>query len=136
MDLFKLIEVVSSEDERNERLQRKKQFDDVKFDGMEKVEDEDESEDMEKIQEDGDEEGKKWLKKKRLSESVKAKKMRELRKRRAIKAGREPGVAGRPKAISAECSSIIESKIKEDAEKGIFHDVKWVQELVCCGFFF
>jgi hypothetical protein len=65
-----------------------------------------------------------------LKQTKKAKQMRELRRKRALEAGRDVGAKGRPKVITRDSSIILENKIKEDANIGMFHNVEWIQDLV------
>jgi hypothetical protein len=64
------------------------------------------------------------------SQNYMAKKMRELRKKKAIREGRDVGVKGRPKIISSDSADFIVNKIKEDANNCVFHNVDWVQNPV------
>jgi hypothetical protein len=67
---------------------------------------------------------------KKLSDTPAAIRMRELRKKRAIAAGRESGVAGRPKMMSKDCEDYIIETMRKDSECGIFHNVTSISDLV------
>lgn len=70
------------------------------------------------------------LKQKIKKKSNEAKKKRDKRGRIAEAEGRLPGVNGRPLVVDKEVGDIIEKQISKDASQGIFHDMKWILEMV------
>jgi hypothetical protein len=57
-------------------------------------------------------------------------KKRKLREKKALLEGRQPGINGRPTFVDDESKDIILKSILEDADNGIFHDIKWLEEIV------
>jgi hypothetical protein len=56
------------------------------------------------------------------------------RAEKAKKEGRLPGLNGRPGLTDFESEKIIIDKIIVDANKGVFHDISWLAEIVCSYF--
>jgi hypothetical protein len=69
------------------------------------------------------------LRKKKLSEDARKKKNR--REKIAEIEGRVAGTNGRPCVVDKQINDIVCEMISKDANDGVFHDVKWVSEMVC-----
>jgi hypothetical protein len=62
-------------------------------------------------------------------------KKRDDRAKKAKKEGRVPGKTGRPPINDTESDDVILKEIVKDAKVGIFHDLKWLENIVCFFFF-
>jgi hypothetical protein len=56
--------------------------------------------------------------------------MMKYRKNRAISVGREPGVVGRPPLLLEYEKQYIELRVTSDANRGLFHQMSWLLQLV------
>jgi hypothetical protein len=65
-----------------------------------------------------------------LSMTKNAIKQRQKRARAALKDGRTPGINGRPGVADKDSERIILETIMEDANLGVYHDTKWLLEMV------
>jgi hypothetical protein len=63
--------------------------------------------------------------------SANARKQRRKRRKVTKECGRDFRMNGRPACCDNTSSQAICNKIVVDADQGIFHDVKWLQEIVC-----